>query len=204
MRNDEDAALQPERPLLNIEGERVALGPLLRHHLQLHLRWVNDFGTQRTAGDRVGPQTVEEIAAWYERRVVGPRDEAWFTVYETNTWGPIGFSGLRDIDYPSRSAEFGITIAPDCRGQGYGTEATRLTLDVAFTALGLANILLTVAEFSLRGQRAYARAGFRQIGRRTRVWPMGGRLWDEIFMECLADDFVSPVLGNVFVPDAPA
>jgi hypothetical protein len=32
---------------------------------------------------------------------------------------------------------------------------------------------------------------------------MGGRRWDEIFMDCLATEFTSPVLGRVFVPDEP-
>ena len=32
---------------------------------------------------------------------------------------------------------------------------------------------------------------------------LGGRLWDEIYMECLATEFSSPVLSRVFVPDQP-
>jgi hypothetical protein len=32
---------------------------------------------------------------------------------------------------------------------------------------------------------------------------MGGRLWDEVYMDCLASEFASPVLGRVFVPDEP-
>ncbi len=30
---------------------------------------------------------------------------------------------------------------------------------------------------------------------------MGGRLWDEIVMDILATEFVSPVLAQVFRPD---
>jgi len=32
---------------------------------------------------------------------------------------------------------------------------------------------------------------------------MGGRWWDEVYMDCLATEFASPVLGRVFVPDLP-
>jgi diamine N-acetyltransferase len=32
---------------------------------------------------------------------------------------------------------------------------------------------------------------------------MGGKFWDIIYMECLAAEFESPVLGKVFVPDVP-
>ena len=32
---------------------------------------------------------------------------------------------------------------------------------------------------------------------------MGGRLWDESSMDCLAPEFESPVLGRNFAPDTP-
>lgn len=192
-----------DRPIVNVVGQRVALGPLAREHLALHARWGNDPTTQRSAGDRVGPRTAEALEAWFDGRVATAGEQVWFTVYATAGWAPVGFTCLRDIDHAARSAEFGVTIAPERRDAGYGTEATLLTLDYGFTALGLHNIMLTVAEFSARGRRAYARAGFRECGRRRQVWPMGGRLWDEIFMECLSTEFESPGLGKLFAPDEP-
>ena len=154
------------QPILNLVGERVALGPLEREHMQLFLHWMNDFSTQRTASDRRGPRTLEALYARHAEGEAGD-DQAWFMIYTTAGWQPVGFTGLRDIDYGARSALFAITIAPGQRDAGYGTEATRLTLDYGFTALGLHNILLTVASFNLRGQRAYANAGFRECGRRS-------------------------------------
>jgi RimJ/RimL family protein N-acetyltransferase len=89
------------------------------------------------------------------------------------------------------------------RGKGLGTEATKLTLDYAFTTLGLHNVMLTVYEFNLAGFRAYEKAGFRECGRRRECHWMGGRFWDEIYMDCLVTEFSSPVLGGIFVPDPP-
>ena len=54
-----------------------------------------------------------------------------------------------------------------------------------------------------RGLRAYEKAGFKQIGRRRECRVMGGKVYDEIYMDCLASEFESPVLGRVFAPDAP-
>ncbi len=31
----------------------------------------------------------------------------------------------------------------------------------------------------------------------------GGRLWDVIYMDCLASEFTSPHLAAIIVPDAP-
>ncbi len=109
---------------------------------------------------------------------------------------------LMDIDAGNRRAEFGIIIGePDCRGKGYGTETTRLMLDYAFTARGLQNVMLTVNAYNLAGLRAYEKAGFREFGRRRRCRFMGGRMWDVVYMDALADEFTSPVLGRIFVPD---
>ena len=109
----------------------------------------------------------------------------------------IGTCRLLDITHRNRSAEFVIFIGePEERGKGYGTEATRLMLDYAFTALGLNNLMLKVYEFNLAGQHAYRKAGFKEIGRRRQAQFMGGKRWDIIYMDCLANELESPVLGK--------
>ncbi|MBA3390044.1 MAG: GNAT family N-acetyltransferase [Rubrobacter sp.] len=122
--------------------------------------------------------------------------------YERATLRPIGNTVLAEIDFRNRSAAFGILIGdPDARGKGYGTETTRLILDYAFTAVGLHNVMLTVFEFNKAGIRAYEKAGYRELGRRRECRMMGGKLWDEIYMQCLSTDFESPVLGQIFRHD---
>jgi diamine N-acetyltransferase len=69
-----------------------------------------------------------------------------------------------------------------------------------YTALGLHNVMLSVYEHNLAGRRAYEKAGFREIGRRRQCRRMGERVWDEIFMDCLATEFESPVLKRVLAP----
>jgi RimJ/RimL family protein N-acetyltransferase len=197
-------------PIFNIIGERVALGPLVREHLPLHTRWINDAERQRTGGDMLGPVTAEQLDAWFEQRR-GQQDTAVFTLYARVTdpassadWEPIGFTMLRDIDHRNRTAEYAISIgAAASRGQGFGSEATFLMLDYAFTALGLHNVMLTTASFNLGGLRAYEKAGFREIGRRRECWLLDGQLHDEVYMECLASEFPGGPLRAVFVPDAP-
>ena len=192
-------------PIVNIIGEKVALGPLRKDLIHTYTRWYNDFNTLRTLGAMPVPLTVGQEEKWYERVVAGGGNEVAFTVYERNTMRPIGNSGLSDIDYRNRTAEFGITIGePDARSKGYGTETAQLVLGYAFTALGLHNVKLTVHEYNLAGIRAYTKAGFKQYGRRREKILMGGRHWDEIHMECLATEWgPSPVLAKIFKPDEP-
>ncbi|MGI8854416.1 MAG: GNAT family N-acetyltransferase [Thermomicrobiales bacterium] len=193
------------QPVVNIVGDRVALGPIRRDLLPLYQRWLNDFGTVRTLFIPPRPMTMEEETAWYERAATPDASAVHFTIYETASWRPIGNTQWRDIDYRNRTAEMAIFIgAAADRGKGYGTEATRLMLDYAFTALGLHSVMLTSYAFNLAGQRAYEKAGFREFGVRHECHLMGGRLWDEIYMECLASEFESPVLARLFAPEESA
>jgi diamine N-acetyltransferase len=196
-----------EQPIINIVGEKVSLGPMHRDLLPLITRWSNDLAARRNIGAPL-PQTLEQRIAQYERDTVDEQSVD-FAVYERAILPgghprPIGTVGLFDINYRNGRAEFGIYIGEaDARGKGFGTETTRLMLDYAFTALGLYNVALTVAEWNVAGQRAYARAGFRECGRRRQCWLMGGRRWDQIAMDCLATEFTSPALARIFAPDAP-
>ena len=187
----------------SITGERVALGPIARDTLPLFYRWFNDMELLRTAGIGDGPWTMERVEAWCAR-FSGGSDEAWFMVFGRDSGRPIGFAGLRDIDERHGTAEYAISIGEaSARGMGFGTEATRLMLDYAFIARGLHSVLLDVAEYNPGGIHAYAKAGFREIGRRRESDVMDGKRWDTVYMQALASEFESPVLGKIFIPDQP-
>jgi diamine N-acetyltransferase len=191
------------QPILNIIGERVALGPLRSDLVDAHLRWGNDWATYRMLDNIQGPGTREHVINWLRRATSGEMPHE-FLIYERSSVRPIGTAGLRDVDLRQRTAEFTIGIGEaEYRGQGLGTEATRLTLDYAFTALGLHNVMLRVMEFNATAIHAYQKAGFREIGRRRECHWMAGRLWDMVYMDILASEFSSPVLAKIFVPDLP-
>src|SRR5579884_950726 len=177
-----------DEPILNIIGEHVALGPLRRELLPVYQRWINDFGTLRTLGQTPRPMTAEQELAWFESAASGDsRNSYAFTIYVRATLRPIGNTSLIDVDFRDRTAEFGILIGEsDERGKGYGTETARLMLDYAFTALGLHNVMLRCYDFNEAGKRAYQKAGFREFGRRHESRFMGGRFWDELYMQALS------------------
>jgi diamine N-acetyltransferase len=198
------AAMQAQT-IINIVGDKVALGPNRQDLVPLYHRWYNDFAVLRTL--RIPrPSTLEEMQAKYEIEVAEERQrrEVGFTIYDRATMVPIGRTGLGDIDYRDRRAGFGLEIGEAAyRGRGYGTETVRLMLDYAFTALGLHNVVLETWEYNLAGQRAYTKGGFREIGRRRQAKFMAGKLWDIVYMDCISTEFVSPVLSRILVPDAP-
>ena len=183
----------------------MALGPLGREHIPLFARWLDDFAVARTF-DTPRPRTIEALTATYEAQA---GDAYPFTLHERASWRPIGCTILYGVDWygvdwREHTADFSIIIGEaDCRGQGYGTEVTRLLLDYAFTALGLYSVMLTTRAFSLAGQAAYRKTWFKEFGRRRQCSFLACRLHDLVYMDCLGSEFTSPVPSKVFVPDEP-
>ena len=194
--------LQSEKPMLNMSGDKVALGPLQRSMVSSFTRWQNDFAVSLMSGDPLRPTSRERIEERFERRL--RENSSWFiefAIYERASMQVIGSAELRNIDKMHRTAEYGITIGEkSCWGKGYGTEATILMLDYAFTVLGLHNVLLSVFGYNERAVRAYTRAGFRVMGRQREAVRMGDQIYDMIFMDCLATEFHSPLRKVIELP----
>ncbi len=191
-----------QQPIINIVGERVALGPLRRDLLPLYQTWSNDFEVTRFL-DHIRPVSFEAEQDWYGR-VIKKKDESPFTIYEKprlRPIRPIGIAGLDEIDDANRNAEFYIMIGDkESWGKGYGTEVARLMLDYGFTCLGLRNINLWANAANERGIRAYRRAGFRVAGQLRQFKRLGGQAYDYILMDCLATEFQGGTL-NYLLPE---
>ena len=184
------------QPIINIWGEKVALGPHRRDLLPLYQKWINDFDVTRTLSIGLLPMTFEQETAWYDRPG-GDRD-AVFTIYLRESLRPIGNAGLHQIDHRHLSAEFGIIIGEkDCWNKGYGTEVAQLMLEYGFVALSLHNIMLRAYSYNQRGLRAYEKAGFKLIGRRREARHFAGKAYDEVLMDCLATEFQGTALSHL-------
>jgi diamine N-acetyltransferase len=188
-----------EQPGFVVEGERVALGPLRMDLVPTYQRWSNDLEVANANG-WVIPFTLEAQRERIAGRS-GKPDIADFTVYDRSDQTPIGFSSLFRLDHRTGTADFGIFLG-ERRGKGLGTEATRLTLDWGFTVLGLHNVMLGVAAWNARAIRVYAKAGFRELGRRRGAGVTMGRRYDGVFMELLASEFLQAG-GSVLAGRAP-
>lgn len=185
-----DTPSMPKRPVSNMTGELVSLGPLRREWLAIYQHWLNDFDMLKLIDRRFRPHSAEWISHWYERHASGAQDSLIFTVVANDGGNPVGNIALQDLDMRNRTAELGIYIGDvDSRGRGYGTEATSLLLNFAFNVLGLQNVMLRVYEYNEAAIRVYEKVGFHEFGRRTQCQFMDGRFWDVVLMECLASEF---------------
>jgi diamine N-acetyltransferase len=190
-------AMANEDPELIVVGEKAALGPLRRDLAATYSRWVNQIEVRRGL-DRLGIATPESEEKWVDdANKEGAEREpktAEFTVYDRTDTTPVGTAGLFDIEHAHGLARFGIAIG-ERRGQGLGTDATRLVLDYAFHVLHLHNVMLEVLDWNLAGLTAYEHAGFRRIGVRRRAVMSRGRRTDVVLMDAVPEDFGVSVLG---------
>ncbi|MBN9390677.1 MAG: GNAT family N-acetyltransferase [Chloroflexi bacterium] len=180
-------------PILNVKGSKVGLGPYTYEHHKMTLVSLQDTAVAVLSGNTFDVINPDIDPSEFKGM---PKNAALFAVFALENLDLIGNCGLRDIDFRQGTATFGISIFhKDYWGKGYGTEATRLTLDYGFRFLNLHNIYLRVTGFNERAQKAYLKAGFKEIGRRREAVRLGERRFDVIFMDCLRTEFEAPVPG---------
>lgn len=189
--------MDDDAPDLIVVGEKVALGPLRRDLAPAYARWMNQPEVRRGLV-LLGVRTPQSEEQWVDENIKAgaePEPKAVeFTVYDRSDSAAIGTVGLFGIEHSHGIAKLGIAIG-ERRGQGFGTEATRLALDFAFNALHLRNVMLAALEWNAGGLRAYERAGFRRIGTRRGAGTTRGRPTDLVLMDAVPEDFGPSVLG---------
>jgi diamine N-acetyltransferase len=180
----------PEQEFL-ISGERAALGMLRREQLPRLAAWFNDPDVRRGLAHR-GIVNEDAEVAWYDHVTEAARQprpmEVAFAIHDAADGELVGVCDIENIDHNFSRAEFGIFLGQR-RGNGIGSDATRLVLEWAFTIVGLHNVMLETYAFNEPAIRAYERAGFRVIGTRRDSVRALGRRWDSILMDATAEEF---------------
>jgi len=189
--------MDSHEPDFIVVGQKVSLGPLRPDLAAAYARWMNQLEVRRGL-DQLGIATPQSQERWVEENIErGARREPQaveFTVYDRADSAAVGTAGLLQIAHANGTAEFAIVIG-ERRGEGLGTEATRLVLDFAFNVLQLRNVLLETLEWNVAGLIAYERAGFRRVGVRRGAVMSRGRPTDIVIMDAVPEDFGSSVLG---------
>jgi RimJ/RimL family protein N-acetyltransferase len=110
-----------------------------------------------------------------------------------------GVAYLRDIDWISRTAAFGLMIGRrDRQRRGLGRRALRLMLQHGFDVLNLERIYLYVVEYNMPARRLYETTGFAYEGALRKHVAFGGERFDLLAMGMLRDEFNRlPISGKV-------
>lgn len=152
------------------EGERIYFRPIEPGDEPLCRRWINDPRVWRTLSHRTPVNECRE-REWIEGH--GKRDtDVICGIVARDGDRLVGSCGLHQISPVDHSAVYGLMIGEvEAQNQGYGSEATRLMVQLGFEEFNLHRIELCVYDFNPRAIRVYEKAGFVREGiRRQAVW----------------------------------
>jgi len=170
-------------------GERVVLRRHRAEDLADIQRWYADPEVSRLTRYTVRPMDRAEVERYFRTRLLSPGSLA-YGIHLRETERLIGVTTFSALDPENASVLFHITIGEhDCWGKGYGTEATRLMLALAFERFGLHRVGLSVFDFNERAIRSYLKAGFTLEGRLREAIAREGRRWDELQMGILRHEW---------------
>ena len=181
-----------------VSGDRVFLSHFERTDAPLLAHWLSDLAVTTPLGAIGQAFGVEDEEEWIER-VRRDRYNPSFAIVVREGTQLIGSMGLKGVDHKRGTAELGICVGEkSVWGKGYGAEAIRLLVDYAFTLQNLHAIHLKLWEFNARARRAYLKAGFKDAGRLRSAIEVGGRRWDELYMDITREEFgASPLTAKL-------
>ncbi|KAG2153027.1 acyl-CoA N-acyltransferase [Suillus bovinus] len=111
----------------------------------------------------------------------------WFSLVHKESYDYVGYCCINLLEAKNRDARLGVTISSRFWGKGYGTEATRFTVNHAFKYFGLQRISLDVTESNVRARTVYTKLGFKEEGRKRRGNWIDGH-WEDIIAMGVLDD----------------
>lgn len=116
-------------------------------------------------------------------------DSVWFTVTDLEG-NVIGETGLLRM-FPAWHCTDLTVIIPDPERQrrGYGTEAIRLMLDLAFDGYGMNRVAIGVVGLNTEALAFYERVGFRREGIQEQGYLYEGEYSDFVMMRILRSEW---------------
>ena len=172
-----------------LHGDSVTLRPIRAEDAEA--LFATDEIVNRLTGSH-GSFTLEQVQAHYARVATADDRVDYAITLKEEPEIVLGEAVLNDFDLDNRSANFRIMLTKErFFGKGYGTQATRLIVALAFKQLDLHRIDLEVYAFNPRAARVYEKAGFVREGVRREALLWEGEYHDAIVMGMLRADHES-------------
>jgi RimJ/RimL family protein N-acetyltransferase len=147
-----------------LRGERVDIRPVEYEDLPLIHRWEAD---PAMSGDYIAPAPVPlaQLQKRFSERP-GWSDEYGRVLAVRKDGTPVGLLSYHRVSYGMTSPAFniGIGMAPEHRGQGYGSEAQQLLADYLLFTYPVGRVEASTDVKNIGEQRALERAGFVREG----------------------------------------
>jgi RimJ/RimL family protein N-acetyltransferase len=166
-----------------IRGENVILREQREEDAEFFAYWFNQPEIMFQCGftETTDLETEKKYINEYHRS----DDSDWYTITDTEG-NVIGETGLLRMFPAWNSTDLTIIIPDPARqDKGYGSEAIRLMLDLAFRKYGMNRVAIGVVGLNTRALEFYTKAGFIQEGIEEQGYFYNGKYSDFIMMRVL-------------------
>lgn len=182
---------EPAPQFRPLHDDVAALRPVEESDLPTTVAWRNDPAIRDQVLSFRFPVTHAMEAQFIERAVHGSGTAQCVAgIVDRSDNALCGLVYLRDIDWISRNACFGMMIGRrDKKGKGLGRSALNLMLHHAFNVLNLERVYLYVVEYNKPARRLYETAGFSYEGALRQHVALEGRTYDLLPMGLLRSEF---------------
>lgn len=182
-------------------GERTCLRELREKDVQHIMTWVNSHNVVGNIAAFSGEDFTEEQELAYVKKMRDSKTDVVHSIWTTvGRMAYLGQVGLHQIDWRAKVARLAVVIG-DSRefGKGYGSDAIRQALTLAFGRLELHKVWLLVFRTNARSIRTYKRIGFIEEGVLRQEYLHNGGYHDMVRMSVLAQEWYlsnpAPVLN---------
>ena len=175
-----------------MEGKLVRLRAYEKSDLDAVMKWVNDEEVTDLLG---GGNLVYPVSSLAEEKFIeaaaGSSDKQKNFVIETLAERKyIGGISFNVIDWLNRSAAVGIVIGDKSLwGKGYGADAMRVLMRLAFDKMNLHRLGLNVFDYNQRAIKSYEKCGFKREGVLREDHFARGKYHDTIVMGILESEY---------------
>eukprot|EP00727_Mastigamoeba_balamuthi_P000342 m51a1_g10304 putative gcn5-related n-acetyltransferase (223) ;mRNA; f:70328-71356 len=158
-------------------------------HVDALLAWFNDPAVGRWMADPEATYTRADVVRMFTIEGDGDADSLALVFEEAQTGALVGYGSVYDWDTAVRSCEVSFLVGDGRRrGQGLGRETVGALLAVAF-GCGAHSVLATAVVDNATSLRSLRANGFAAFGLRHDSHRVGGKYYDEEYLECFEEAF---------------
>ena len=169
-----------------LKGKKTILRPIKLSDAPNFVKWSCDSGVNKFTTRR--KSNKKEIEKWI-KGIPKDKSQKQFSI-ETQEGKHIGSTQLLEINSKDKNALFAIMIGDkDYWSSGYGYDASRLLIDLAFKKMKLHKLYLNVYDYNKRAIRLYKKLGFKIEGTRRENIFYNNKFHDEYLMGLLVKEW---------------
>jgi aminoglycoside 6'-N-acetyltransferase len=149
--------------LIMLHGEKIYLRPVRQDDLPIFAARANDIA-YLTEFNFFGLHQQNSVEKDFQEDGLLSTQHGTLVVVTCESDQVVGDVGYRQVRYgpgnTSIAYNFGIVLAPEHRGKGYGVEAQQLLAEYLFSVYPIMRVEATTDSTNLAEQRALEKAGF--------------------------------------------